>query len=604
MNATLRAIDGFDTNIAEFTDRYRKSDSVADASIDPNANVGSRSIITYMHEAVKPFFKEESFRLLANELGDHAYLLDSVVSGDLYLHDAWNVNLPYCYNYSMLDIAWRGLPFSERIQCDPPKHLYAFKSQVEQFVVYAANSTLGATGLADLLIVLALYAEKIYQTKKDAHFTFKTIRDIDNYLKETMVSLIYTLNWEYRGNQSAFTNVSLFDKEFLKDLLPHYSLPDDGEPSSIKHVMKIQAMFMDAMNEVMDRTAITFPVLTACFAVSDKRKIVDKAFARLVSQKNVRHGMINIYSGKTSTLSSCCRLRSDNEFFNSYGAGGTKIGSLGVVTINLPRIAYEAYDANVFIKTAGKAMFDCGRILHAKRKIIQSNIDEGLLPLYTHSFADINTQYSTIGIIGLHEAAQILLGEMSASQYKEFCRAFMEEVSDGLTALDMQYGVPHNVEQVPGESASVKLPKKDKLLYPDADLPDIYSNQFFPLSSRVDILQRISVQGYLDSYFSGGSVLHLNFGSRISEAKHEELIYACAEAGVVMWAPNYTLGRCAHGHVTANASATKCEVCGDPIVEQFTRVVGFFTSTKNWSKGKREYDFDRRVTYASSGNLV
>lgn len=231
-----------------------------------------------------------------------------------------------------------------RLNIDPPKSLNAFLRQVEQFTVYAANSTLGATGLADLLIVVSRYVDDILTTGYDHHVKIGKAPRVWTYVKESLTSLIYTLNWEFRGNQSPFTNVSVYDRLFLEQLVPAYLI--GGTAPDIETVEKVQDLFLDAYNETLARTPITFPVVTACFSAGqgsdDARTIQDEAFLKKIARHNLKYGFINIYCGESSTLSSCCRLRSsisDLGYSNTFGAGSTKIGSLGVVTLNLPRLA-------------------------------------------------------------------------------------------------------------------------------------------------------------------------------------------------------------------------------------------------------------------------
>ena len=336
----------FNSHSKEF---FKSAGAVADHSIDSNANIDGKDVITFNYERTKPFIRLNSMYLLWKYLKkdegiDYANkVIEAQLSGDIYTNDFWDIARPYCFNYSTYDIATQGLPMITKIISAPPKHLLAFKSQVEQFLGVASNATLGATGLADLLIVMAWYVDKIYETREDAHVSFITEYDILTYVEELLTSLIYTLNQPlYRGNQSPFTNVSIFDKYFLEELLPKYEI--EGRTPKMETVMELQDIFLGVMNIELERTPITFPVVTACFSRDDRGNIRDEDFLESVSDYNTQFGFINIYCGKSSTLSSCCRLRSDtnNEYFNSFGAGSTKIGSLGVVTLNLPRMAVKA----------------------------------------------------------------------------------------------------------------------------------------------------------------------------------------------------------------------------------------------------------------------
>lgn len=212
----------------------RKGSATADHSIDPNANVSGRDVITFNYEVPKSLMKLNSLynlwktmkELYGRDDADQA--IEYEINGTLYINDVWDIGRPYCFNYSTYDIALEGLKMGGRLNIDPPKSLNAFLRQVEQFTVYAANSTLGATGLADLLIVVSRYVDDILTTGYDHHVKIGKAPRVWTYVKESLTSLIYTLNWEFRGNQSPFTNVSVYDRHFLRQLVPAYLIGGTG----------------------------------------------------------------------------------------------------------------------------------------------------------------------------------------------------------------------------------------------------------------------------------------------------------------------------------------------------------------------------------------
>lgn len=209
-----------------------------------------------------------------------------------------------CFNYSAFDIMLQGLPMIQKIKSIAPKYLTSFKSQLEQFITIASNSTLGATGIADVFIVMSHYVETILTTMRDK-FEFKSEEDCWSYVKENIVSFVYTINQPMRGGaQSPFTNVSIYDDYFLDELLPTYAINGKAPDKAI--VKKVQELFLDIMNEELERTSCTFPVTTACFSIDDNNRIMDEAFLDMIAEKDLKFGFINLYCGKTSTLSSCC----------------------------------------------------------------------------------------------------------------------------------------------------------------------------------------------------------------------------------------------------------------------------------------------------------
>lgn len=581
--------------------------TTADVSVDANANVDDMSVIAYSTELKKPFEKLNSYYMLWKELRRYYgietanEIVEMQLSGDIYIHDFHGIGggLPYCYNYSTYDIMQMGLPMVKKITSLPPKYLYAFKSQVEQFVTIASNSTLGATGLADLLVIMAMYVEDILNVRGDAHFKLASEEDCWLYIKENVVSMIYTINQPMRASQSPFTNISVYDKYFLERLCGDYIHPLTGEHPKIEIVQKLQELFLDIMNHELSRTPVTFPVVTACFSIDEDRQIKDEEFLKMIAEKNLAFGFINIYAGSTSTLSSCCRLRSesDNEYFNSFGSGSSKIGSLGVVSINFPRLAYKhKNDESEFFSQLSYMVGVCAKINNIKRKIVKKRVDNGNHPLYSMGFISLERQYSTVGVNGFNECIEILGHDITTEAGVELGLRIIAAINRENKKYQAQHKSPHNCEQVPGENMSIKMAQKDRLIGWNKQY-QIYSNQFIPLTTKADILDRIRLQGIFDSKFSGGAICHLNVEEQITNPKHlEDLIRTSVKMGVIYFAINYNLQRCENGHMSVGRTKS-CGVCGGDIVENYTRVVGFLTSVKNWHKVRREQDYPNRQFY-------
>ena len=510
-----------------------------------------------------------------------------------------------CFNYSTKDIKYDGLKgLSDRPYVTAPKSLDVFIRQIEQFMVVAANSTLGATGFSDALIVASTYVDKIIETGRDGHINIgKDIDDIKTYVKEKLTEFIYTVNWSFRGNQSPFSNLSVYDDTFLDHLCPDYG-------ANKETVKLLQELYLDAMNEEMTRTPLTFPVTTACFCTDEDNNIKDKEFAKFIAEKNLKYGFINIYNGKTSNLSSCCRLRSstDNPYFNTFGAGSTKIGSLGVVTVSFPRAAMKAVDkADASLDPELKeqyfmenlhGLFDMECMINsAKRKLISKRIELGAAPLYTYGYMALSKQYSTFGIVGLNEAVEIMGYDILTKEGQAFVSRVLDTINEWVLSAENQYKAPHNVEQVPSEGSAVKLATKDKMMGYDCGVP-FYSNQFIPLVTQANMLDRIRLQGMFDAKMSGGAICHINVAEEITDPdKMVKLMEYAAKCGVVYWAVNYRIRMCENHHTWVGTE--KCPVCGKPYTDEITRVVGFFTNTKHWNKTRREHDWPNRQFYSS-----
>ena len=930
---------------------FNNKNTTADISVDENANVSGKSIIDYSVEFAKPLQRYNSHYLLWKEL-KKAYgllvaneIIEKQIAGDIYINDFGGFGVCYCFNFSTYDIALSGLDMSRRMKISPPKSLESFIRQMEQFTVYAANSTTGATGLADILIVASHFIDKIIKTGYDGHIK---IDDLKAYLIERITSFIYTLNWEFRGAQSAFTNISIYDKYFLENLVKDYVFVN-GKSPKIETVQMIQKIFIESMNKELKRTNLTFPVTTACFSM-ENGNLKDRNFLNYIAEQNMEFGFINMFCGKTSVLSSCCfsgqqktltrsrggikymsfeelynlphrpsklnltsfhngswckskiiriprntndmykitttnkkefiltgnhinvtdsgdittdklttndflafntrplnalskynknltyeqgyligaylgdgskykrkdsesysitfslgfkdekdihflktalqhwgiekeihthktennvlfvniyskelfdiineyvygnyahekdlnlsildqtlkfrngiidgwymtdggnsnriystskklidagewlftsvgkntvinisdrtgkncviirgkkfnrnyplycirwyemgnkrssldiykiinnteffkiksiekidikdeyvycfemekepyftlpsglithncRLRSDtskkNEFFNSFGSGGTKIGSLGVVTVNFPRIAYNAIKTDnpeeFFLHEIKKSVSVTARINHSKRKIIKKRIELEAMPLYSLGHMSLDKQYSTYGVTGINEALEVMGYDITTKRGEKLVLKILNVINTENDKMDTRFKSPHNCEQVPAESSSAKLAKRDRMLKYQ-DTYEIYSNQFIPLSTNIDMIERLRIQGIFDEKFSGGSICHINIDKRITDKKiMKDLMLYAAETGTIYWAVNYVIKRCKNHHSWIDGDI--CPECGNSTLNAFTRVVGFFANVKNFSKVRRNLEFPSRVFY-------
>jgi ribonucleoside-triphosphate reductase len=604
--ATLDGI-GSQTDMVAFSKKFfgKKEQATADVSVDSNANVDDVSVIAYEAEVPKPLFRINAYYLLW-KYGKKLFSKDRAEKlckaqffKDLYINDFHKFAVvPYCFNFSCLDVVFSGLPFVNKIKSEPPKHLNSYVNQMIQFVTYASNSVAGAVGLADFLICLSYFYDK--------EVSCGAITDPE--VKQQIQSFIFSVNQPFRGgHQSAFTNVSLFDDFFLQKMCSEYRFPNGTSPNP-ETVKKLQVMYMDVMNDTLDKTPCTFPVTTACFSVNEERDINDIPFMRLVCEKNLKYGWINFYAGSTSTLSSCCRLRSeaDHEYFNTFGAGGTKIGSLSVTTINLPRIAYVTKhrvwmsggnEKEMFLNELKDRVEMCAEINHIKRHVIKKRIENGNLPLYSLGFMDLKKQYSTCGLNGINEAVEIMGYDILTKEGQDFVFDILNVVNKVNKSMEKRFGYPHNCEQTPSENSAIKLAQSDKILGYNSKY-EFYSNQFIPLTVQTDMLNRILLQGMFDNLMTGGAILHLNVAERIENVEDlEKLVRQSIKKGVIYQAVNYVINVCEDGHVSVSRDAQTCPVCGKPITDKLTRVVGFLTNSKNWHKTRREYDFPERKFY-------
>jgi anaerobic ribonucleoside-triphosphate reductase len=608
--ARLFEIDGVgrdQLDMARSSKEYfsRNKEVMADISVDANANVSDRSVVSYDTEIQKPFQRLNSYYMLWKYARQYYgtdfanMIVEGQLAGDFYINDFHHFfTRPYCFNYSTYDVALQGLPYIDRIKCIPPKHLLTFKQQMEQFTVFASNNQSGASGQADLLIIMSHYVERVLKEKSDLGVKFDSEEDVWHYVSELLTSYVYTINQPFRSNQSAFVNISLYDKYFLEKLCQDIYF-EDGTKPNIEITQKLQKIYLEVMNKELERTPITFPVTTACFSVNEDRTIKDKEFRRLIAKYNLRWGFINIFTGDSSTLSSCCRLRSqaNNEYFNSFGAGSTKIGSLGVVTLNMARAALKTNkNKERFLKEVERLTEIACKINNVKRHILRRRIEDGYLPLYTYGYMDLSKQYFTTGLNGLNEAIKFMGEDILKEEGQNLQKELINRINKTNDYYSAQYKAPINCEQTPSENSAVKLAEKDRLLGYQNEVR-LYSNQFIPLTTKADMLDRIRLQGMFDNMFSGGAICHLNIEERIDNPQIiEDLIDECAEKGVVYFAINYNLQECANGHMDVG-HRDKCVICGADIINDYTRIVGFLTNTKHWNRVRREYDAPFRQFY-------
>ena len=451
-------------------------------------------------------------------------------------------------------------------------------------------------GLADLLIVMSYYVKKELDSNP-------IIQDyIWKQVKQELQSLIFSMNQPFRGGlQSGFYNISIYDSEFLNSMVSDYIFPDGSNPN-LEIVNLLQDLFVDLMNDTLRVTTPTFPVTTLCLCVDENKKIKDQAFLRHMSEKNKEFAFMNIYAGTTGTLSSCCRLRSDktNEYIgytNSFGGAGTQIGSFGVITLNLPRIAIQSKgDVDVFIDKLKELTETSIKINHAKKDILQKRINMKALPLYDYGFMNMQKQYATTGLNGINEAIEILGQDILEEGGQSICMDILKTVNKINDKADTKYKYAHNTEQTPSENSSIKLAQKDKLMKLQ-DSYELYSNQFIPLITQADMLDRIKLQGLFDNQFSGGAISHINIENRIDDTDLlVDLINATVKKGVVYHAINYNLQKCEDGHMSVGKGEI-CPVCGKPITDNYSRIVGFLVNMKNAHKVRRTHDIPNRQFY-------
>lgn len=611
-------------NFSDFIDAFTAKNSVtADVTIDANANASTKDIRALLNEKDKPLDKIFAFNKLFLEMKQKYGLktarewLNQEYSGGFYLHDACtSTYMGYCFAYDLTRLAKEGLFFLKNYNNVPPKHLTTFLDDVIEFVSFMSNRSSGAVGIPNILVWT------YYFWRKDVQQGFFT-KDPDSYLRQSFQKLIYRLNQPFmRIDQTAFVNVSIFDRQYCESLFGGLEYPDgtlfiDCVEEFIEH----QKIFMEVVSQIRSENMFTFPVLTFSLQFKDG-KFVDEDFARWCSDHNTEWNDSNFFVSKdVTTLSNCCRLLSDTSklkgFMNSIGGTSLSIGSIKVNTINLVRIAIEAQankpkndskisTINSYLKLLKKRTELCCKLLDVQRSIIEKNVERGLLPNYCDGGIDINHQYSTIGILGLYETIKefgfIATDEFGNKSYTDEGIKLAQAIFDVINEVKDNFTDKYtfNIESVPAERAAVILCQKDNLLY-DKNDDFIYSNQWIPLKEKCTIKEKIRLSAVLDPMCSGGAIAHINIESKFpTKDSAWDMLNNIANAGVIYFAFNTKISVCKNHH--AFVGTDTCPVCGEPIHDQYTRVVGFLTPTKSYSK-ERKKEFDARKWYDYASEL-
>ena len=591
----------------DFLDNFVSKQTVADATIDSNANIGTKDICSLEAEMSKPHNKLLAFNKIYHELNEKYGFktanewLQNEWDGHFYLHDAASTTYkPYCYAYDLERLVTEGLYFIDTFNNQPPKHLVTYTDFVGEFVSWASNRTSGACGLPSFLIY------SFYFWKKDVDNNYYVLNP-ETYRDQEFQRIIYKLNQPYlRVNQSAFTNFSIFDRSYLESIFGGKEFPDGTFIIDyIDDILEYQKAFMEVCSKIRSDNMMTFPVLTFSLLRDSDGNFVDEEFAKWCCKHNMKWADSNFFiSDDIASLSNCCRLLSDVKelgYFNSIGGTSLEVGSIKVNTINLARLAYENKKAD-YLEALEKKVYLCLQVLDIIRDIIRRNVEKGLLPNYTHKLINMDSQYSTIGIIGVYETLQkyrmVKKDEFGYTFYSDSGIDFAKSIFDAINKAkekfiednDIKYSI--NIEQIPGERAASILMEKDKFFYPKEkyELP-LYGNQWIPLGIKTSIDEKIKLSAILDKACNGGSIAHINIDAPFNNFDTAwEMLNKVADAGVVYFAFCTRISACENNH---GFYGDICPTCGNEKVTTYQRVVGFLTPEKTYSK-ERKAEFKMR----------
>lgn len=598
--AKLNGFSDEQLSYTDFIDNFVDKQTVADASIDGNANVGTKDICSLTAEMSKPHSKLLAFNKIYHELNKKYGFtvanewLKNEWDGHYYLHDAASSTyVPYCFAYDIENLVKKGLYFVNNFNAQPPQHLTTFTDFVGEFVSWTSNRSSGACGLPSFLIY------SYYFWKKDCDNGY-FIESPEYYRDQEFQRIIYKLNQPYlRVNQSAFTNFSIFDEPYLEALFGSKAFPDGTYMIDyLDEIKDYQKAFMEVVSKVRSQNMMTFPVLSYCL-LRKEGKFVDEDFAQWCCKHNMKWADSNFFiSEDVTSLSNCCRLISDVKnlgYFNSIGGTALEVGSIKVNTINLARLSYENATKEDYLTALKDKVILCCETLDVVRDIIKRNVEKGLLPNYSYEIMNMSSQYNSIGIIGIYECLQKYgltnVDEFGYVYYSEEGVKFAKEILAVITstkndfAKNKDYQI--NIEQIPAERAAAVLMAKDKFFYPSEvyELP-LYGNQWIPLGVKTTIAEKVHLSAILDKACSGGSISHINLDAPLENFDTAwELLNYIADEGVTYFAFCTKISACDNNH---GFYGDICPVCGKPKTTTYQRIVGFLTPEKTYSKERKD----------------
>lgn len=521
--------------------------------------------------------------------------------GYFHIHDLSFGIIPYCAGWYLKDLLLRGFGgVPGKINAKPPKHLDTAVAQIINFLGTMQMEFAGAQAFSSVDTYLAPF---IRQDKL-------TYREV----KQNMQRLIYGLNIPSRwGSQTPFTNFT-FDLVPPEDLGKEHAVVGGKELSNTydefqEEMNMLNRAFMEIMMEGDANGRIfTFPIPTYNLLPEFDW---ESEIASLLFKMTAKYGTpyFQNYIGSDldprSIRAMCCRLQLNINELRRRGNGlfgsGELTGSIGVVTINLNRLGYEAKDEDEFFELLLHYMDLAKESLEIKRRIIKENLRRGLLPFTKIYLGHFNNHFSTIGLIGMHEALMNLFGygiyEKDGLLFAIKTLKFMREV---LKHYQEETGNLYNLEATPAEGASYRLARLDREMYPDIYVsgekePYLTNSTWLPADYKVSIVEALAHQEVLQTLYTGGTVFHTYIGERISAESAKNLVRKIAtNTKIPYFTITPTFSICPeHGYIAGEHF--KCPYCGRK-TEVYSRVVGYFRPVENWNNGKKE-EFKMRVEF-------
>ena len=527
-------------------------------------------------------------------------------NADIHIHDL-SMLTGYCAGWSLKQLIQEGLGgVVGKITSAPANHLSTLCNQMVNFLGIMQNEWAGAQAFSSFDTYLAPFV------KKD-NLSYKEV-------KQCIQSFIYGVNTPSRwGTQAPFTNITL-DWVVPNDMAELNAIVGGKECDfKYKDCVKEMAMVNKAFIEVMiegDANGRGFQYPIPTYSITRTFDWSETENNKLLFEMTAKYGTpyfsnyINSDMEPSDVRSMCCRLRLDLRELRKKSGGffgsGESTGSVGVVTINMPRIAYLAVDKEDFYSRLDKIMDISARSLKVKRNTITKLLDAGLYPYTKRYLGTFNNHFSTIGLVGMNEAclnARWIKKDLTNKEAQEFTKEVLNHMREKLSDYQELYGDLYNLEATPAESTAYRLAKHDKEKYPDiitaseeGRTPYDTNSSHLPVGYTDDIFAALDIQDELQALYTSGTVFHAFLGEKLPNWKScMNLVRKIAENYHLPYytmSPTYSVCK-EHGYITGEQYI--CPKCGAR-TEVYSRITGYYRPIQNWNDGKSE-EFLNRKTY-------
>ncbi len=535
-------------------------------------------------------------------------------NADIHIHDL-SMLTGYCAGWSLKQLIQEGLGgVPGKITSAPASHLATLCNQMVNFLGIMQNEWAGAQAFSSFDTYLAPFV-------KADNLSYREV-------KKCIESFIFGVNTPSRwGTQAPFSNITL-DWTVPNDMAELNCIVGGKEmPFKYKDCKKEMDMVNKAFIETMiegDANGRGFQYPIPTYSITSDFDWSETENNKLLFEMTAKYGTpyfsnyINSDMEPSDVRSMCCRLRLDLRELRKKSGGffgsGESTGSVGVVTINMPRIAYQAVDKADFYKRLDKIMDISARSLKIKRTIITKLLEEGLYPYTKRYLGTFANHFSTIGLVGMNEVglnAKWLGGDMTTKETQEFSKEVLNHMRERLSDYQEAYGDLYNLEATPAESTSYRLAKHDLKRFPDikhasepGDTPYYTNSSHLPVGYTEDIFEALDVQDELQTLYTSGTVFHAFLGEKLPDWKAAaNLVRKIAENYKLPYytmSPTYSVCR-NHGYIAGEVYT--CPECGEK-TEVYSRITGYYRPVQNWNDGKSKEFKDRKVYNIDPSKIV